>query len=50
MSFGTTEIVVVSIILLAIFGGKKIPEFIKGLTAGIKEFRSASKEEVKEEV
>ena len=31
------------------FGGKKIPELMKGLGGGIKEFKKASKEEGKEE-
>ena len=35
--------------LLLFFGGKKIPELMKGLGGGIKEFKKASKEEGKEE-
>jgi sec-independent protein translocase protein TatA len=45
MNIGSTEIIVVAIIILALFGAKKLPELVKGITAAIKEFRSASKEE-----
>ncbi|MBL7036681.1 twin-arginine translocase TatA/TatE family subunit [Candidatus Microgenomates bacterium] len=34
-------------IILFLFGGKKIPEFIRGLGDAVKEFKNASKEEVK---
>lgn len=37
------ELVVVVIIVLLLFGGKKIPELMKGLGKGIKEFKDASK-------
>ncbi|XZQ54629.1 MAG: Sec-independent protein translocase subunit TatA/TatB [Candidatus Karelsulcia muelleri] len=40
-SFGTTEIVVIVFLALLLFGGKKIPEFMKGLGLGLKEFREA---------
>lgn len=42
---GATEIIVVLVIVLLLFGGKKIPELMKGLGNGIKEFKNASKEE-----
>lgn len=35
--------------LLLLFGGKKIPELMKGLGTGIKEFKDATKEEEKKE-
>ncbi|AQY22293.1 preprotein translocase subunit TatA [Riemerella anatipestifer] len=35
------------VILLLFFGGKKIPELMKGLGSGIKEFKDAVKEEEK---
>ena len=41
---GTTEIIFILLIILLFFGGKKIPELIKGLGNGIKEFKSASKD------
>ncbi len=43
--FGVTEIILVLVILLLFFGGKKIPELMKGLGKGIREFKSASKGE-----
>tara|TARA_B100000795_G_C22790474_1_gene436694 strand:+ start:1240 stop:1437 length:198 start_codon:yes stop_codon:yes gene_type:complete len=41
--------VIIALALLLFFGGKKIPELMKGLGGGIKEFKKASKEEGKEE-
>jgi len=41
---GATELLIIAFVLLILFGGKKIPEFIKGLGEAIREFRSASKE------
>ena len=43
---GMQEIIIIAIIILLLFGGKKIPELMKGLGKGIKEFKSASKNEV----
>jgi len=40
---GPTEIIVVLVIVLLLFGGKKIPELMKGLGRGVKEFKDASK-------
>ena len=44
MSFGPWEIFIVLLIVLLLFGGKKLPEIAKGLGKGIKEFKKASKE------
>jgi sec-independent protein translocase protein TatA len=41
---GPTEIIITLVIVLLLFGGKKIPELAKGLGKGIKEFKKASKE------
>ncbi len=41
-TFGTTEIVVIVILALLLFGGKKIPELMRGLGTGLKEFKKAS--------
>mgnify|MGYP000092993789 CR=1 FL=1 len=38
-----TEILVILAIVLLLFGGKKIPELMKGLGRGVKEFKDASK-------
>jgi sec-independent protein translocase protein TatA len=43
--FGVTEILVILAVVLLLFGGKKIPELMKGLGSGIKEFTHAAKEE-----
>ena len=48
--FGAWQVVAILAVALLLFGGKKIPELMKGLGKGIKEFKDASKtEEVKEE-
>lgn len=38
---GTTEVLVVLFIILLLFGGKKIPELMRGLGKGIREFNAA---------
>lgn len=40
---GGPEMIVILIIVLLLFGGKKIPELMKGLGKGVKEFKDASK-------
>jgi len=42
---GTTELVVILIILLVLFGGAKLPGLAKGLGQSIKEFKKATNEE-----
>jgi sec-independent protein translocase protein TatA len=42
-SIGPWQIVLIVAVLLLLFGGKKIPELMKGLGSGIKEFKDASK-------
>jgi len=46
--FGPMQVVLVVVVVLLLFGGKKIPELMKGLGSGIKEFKDASKEDEKE--
>tara|TARA_B110000211_G_C13876632_1_gene463249 strand:- start:140 stop:331 length:192 start_codon:yes stop_codon:yes gene_type:complete len=46
---GPWQIAIIVALVLLMFGGKKIPELMKGLGGGIKEFKKASKEEKKEE-
>ena len=36
---GTQEIIVIALIILLLFGGKKIPELMKGLGRGVKSFK-----------
>ncbi len=45
---GPWQIVLIVLIVLIIFGGKKIPELMKGLGQGMKEFKNATKEEEEE--
>jgi sec-independent protein translocase protein TatA len=40
---GGSEVILIVAIILLMFGGKKIPELMKGLGKGIKEFKDASK-------
>ena len=42
---GPWQIVLVVVIILLLFGGKKIPELMRGLGSGIKEFKDASAED-----
>lgn len=42
---GAQEIVLILIIVLVLFGGKKIPELMRGLGKGMKEFKDAQKDE-----
>jgi sec-independent protein translocase protein TatA len=42
---GAPEITVILVIILLMFGGKKIPELMRGLGKGMKEFKDASKGE-----
>lgn len=46
---GPWQIAVIVVLVLLLFGGKKIPELMRGLGSGIKEFKDASKEDIKEE-
>ncbi|EDP69534.1 hypothetical protein FBALC1_00230 [Flavobacteriales bacterium ALC-1] len=45
LAFGPMQIVLIVVVVLLLFGGKKIPELMRGLGSGIKEFKDASKEE-----
>ena len=48
MGLGMREILVLAILILLLFGAKRIPEFMKGLGSGIKEFKKSMKEDDKE--
>jgi sec-independent protein translocase protein TatA len=39
---GTPEILIIAVVLVLLFGARKIPELMKGLGSGIKEFKKAS--------
>jgi sec-independent protein translocase protein TatA len=40
---GVTEIVLILVVVVLLFGGRKIPELMKGIGQGMKEFKKASK-------
>lgn len=46
---GTPQIILIVVVVLLLFGGKKIPELMKGLGKGMKEFKDASKDDNTEE-
>lgn len=43
--FGPWQVIAILVVALLLFGGKKIPELMKGLGKGVKEFKDASKPE-----
>ncbi len=51
LGLGGPELIMIAAVVMLMFGGKKIPEMMKGLGKGIREFKDAStgKEEVIEE-
>ncbi len=48
LAIGPWQIVLIVLIVLLLFGGRKIPELMRGLGSGIKEFKDASKEDPKD--
>ena len=44
-ALGPGQIVLILLVVLLLFGGRKIPELMRGLGSGSKEFKNASKEE-----
>ena len=44
-AIGAPQVILVVIVVLLLFGGRKIPELMKGLGSGIKEFKKATKDE-----
>ena len=49
-SIGLPELIVILVVAVLLFGGKKIPELAKGLGEGIKNFKNAMKDEQKPNV
>lgn len=45
LAIGPWQVAVIVILALLLFGGKKIPELMRGLGSGIKEFKDATKED-----
>lgn len=48
-ALGTNEIIIIMVIVLLLFGGRKIPELMRGLGKGVREFNDA-KDNVKKEI
>lgn len=46
---GPWQWIIIGLAILLLFGGRKLPELMKGLGTGIKEFKSATKEDESEE-
>jgi len=46
---GPWQIVLIILVVVLLFGGKKIPELMRGLGQGMKEFKKATKEDTKSE-
>jgi len=44
-NFGATEIILILLVVVLLFGGRKIPELMKGIGQGMKEFKKASRVE-----
>ncbi len=42
-TLGATEIIIIALIVLLLFGGKKIPELMKGIGKGVKSFKDGMK-------
>lgn len=43
-NLGAPEIILIAVVILILFGAKKIPEFMQGLGKGVREFRKASRD------
>lgn len=50
LMLGTTEIIVIALVILLLFGGAKLPELMRGIGHGVRDFKSAlnDKEEASE--
>jgi sec-independent protein translocase protein TatA len=46
---GATEIILILLVVILLFGGRKIPELFKGIGQGMKEFKKASRYDADEE-
>lgn len=48
--FGQTELIIILVIVVILFGAKKIPELAKGVGGGIKAFKKEMKEDQEKEI
>jgi sec-independent protein translocase protein TatA len=46
-NIGTVDFIVIAVVIIVLFGAKRIPELVRGISKAIKEFRNASKDEEK---
>jgi len=44
-NLGVTEILLIVVVIVLLFGGRKIPELMRGIGQGMKEFRDAQKDD-----
>lgn len=44
-NLGSTELIVIGLVLLLLFGGKKLPELSRGIGDAMREFKKAAKED-----
>ena len=49
-AIGATEIILICVVILLIFGGKKLPELMKGVGKGVKSFKEGMTEPTEEEM
>jgi len=47
--FGFQELLIILVVVLVLFGGRKLPELAKGLGQGMREFKKATREDANEE-
>lgn len=47
-TLGTTELIILLVIVLILFGGAKLPQLMRGMGEGMKEFRKATKDDDEE--
>jgi sec-independent protein translocase protein TatA len=50
LAIGVWQIVVIVLIVLLLFGGRKIPELMRGVGQGMKEFKKATSEEAEDDI
>jgi len=41
-NIGTTEIIIIALVIVLLFGAKKIPDLMRGLGSGVREFKDAA--------
>ena len=44
-NIGSTEIIVIALVILVLFGGQKIPEFVRSIGQAVREFRKSIKDD-----